>query len=122
MEESPMKCTSCGSYNSFEDGFCKACGVEDKVTRLPVKREETLPDVWRQAAPVLARGAALVLAGIAAEWLMRAATRKALSVPFNGRKPKKSRAVAKRETPARPTIVAFSETVVTRRLIVRREG
>jgi hypothetical protein len=86
--------------------------------RLPVKREPTPPPapLWQQAAPVVIRGAALVAAGVIGEWLLRSATKKAVSIPFSA---KKSRAIMKAEEPANPAVVAYSETVVVRRTIVR---
>lgn len=82
--------------------------------RLPVKQEPAqLPaPLWQQAAPVVMRGAALVAAGVIGEWLLRSATRKAVSMPF-----RKSRAVATRQ----PVIEAFEETIVVRRTLIRQK-
>jgi hypothetical protein len=86
--------------------------------RLPVKRQPTPPPaVWRQAAPVVARGAALVAAGVIGEWLLRSATKKAVSLPFQARKNRKQRALAKQE--GRSGLIAYSETVVVRRTVIR---
>jgi hypothetical protein len=84
--------------------------------RLPVKREPSpLPvPVWQQAAPMVVRGAALVAAGVIAEWVLRSATKKAISLPFSARK---SRAVAKQR---KQRAVAYTETVIVQRTIVRR--
>ena len=114
-----MKCPSCGSHGPFEDGFCNVCGLEQPASRLPVKADSRpLPALWQQAAPVLARGAALVAAGIAAEWLLRSGTKRALTLPFSGKKPAKGRALARKDTLSE--IVAISETVVTRKIVYRR--
>jgi hypothetical protein len=118
-----MKCGTCGVYAQFQDGFCSACGVEMPESRLPVKRENIpVPSVWQQAAPVVARGAALVVAGIAAEWLLRTVARSATGSPSSTsrKSAKKSRAVAKPEVALFEEIVAVSRTVVTRRVVVRR--
>jgi hypothetical protein len=91
--------------------------------RLPVKREPAPPPaLWRQAAPAVARGAALVAAGLVGEWLLRSAARRALSIPFQRDKPpRKSRALARRNASATaPREIAISETVITRRVIFRR--
>jgi hypothetical protein len=82
--------------------------------RLPVKQEPTqLPaPLWQQAAPVVIRGAALVAAGVIGEWLLRSATRKAVSMPF-----KKSGTVAKRQS----VVEAFEETIVVRRTLIRQK-
>lgn len=82
--------------------------------RLPVKQEPArLPvPLWQQAAPVVIRGAALVAAGVIGEWLLRSATRKAVSLPF-----KKSRAVAARQ----PVLEAFEETIVVHRTLIRQK-
>ena len=115
-----MKCPSCGSHGPFEDGFCNVCGLEQPGSRLPVKSEaRPLPAVWQQAAPVLARGAALVAAGVVAEWLLRSGTKRALTLPFSRRKTARNRAVARKDR-RRAEIVAISETVVTRRVFFRR--
>jgi len=91
--------------------------------RLPVKREPAPPPaLWRQAAPAVARGAALVAVGLVGEWLLRAAARRALSVPFQrGKSSRKSRALVRRDADTQaPREIAISETVITRRVIFRR--
>ena len=90
---------------------------------LPVKREPSQPPapLWQQAAPAVARGAALVAAGVVAQWALRNAAKKAITLPFQAAKSaRKTKAVATAEDqPGR--IVAVSETVVVRRrVIVRR--
>ena len=84
--------------------------------RLPVKRVSMLPPapLWQQAAPVVIRGAALVAAGVIGEWLLRSATKRAASIPFSSKKTKPV------TTPAKPAVIAYSETVVVRRTIVRQ--
>ena len=85
--------------------------------RLPDKREVAqVPAVWQQAAPVVIRGAALVAAGVIAEFLLRSAAKKAVSMPFGGAA-KKSRAVARRTA---LTTVAYTETIVVQRTITKR--
>jgi hypothetical protein len=90
---------------------------------LPAKREPSLPPapLWQQAAPAVVRGAALVAAGVVGQWALRAAAKKAITMPFQAAKiGRKTKAVAAAEDqPER--IVAISETVVMRRrVIVRR--
>ncbi len=83
---------------------------------LPVKREVSLPPaVWKQAAPVVIRGVALVAVGVIAEMMLRSATKKAVSVPFGGAK--KSRAIAQ---PAAPKTISYTETIVVQRSITQR--
>lgn len=85
---------------------------------MPVRREAPQPPaLWQQAAPVVARGAALVAAGFIGEWLLRSAAKRAASAPF--KRSKKTRALARAEAQRRETI-AITETVVMRRVIVRR--
>jgi hypothetical protein len=113
-----MNCSACGANAAFEDGFCTACGVEQTTSRLPVKRElRALPAIWRDAAPVVARGAALVAAGIAAEFLLRSMARGAVSAPSRRKKP---RSVTRKETAVVEEFVAVTHTVVARRVIVKR--
>lgn len=88
--------------------------------RLPVKREPVQPPatIWQQAAPVVFRGAALVAAGVIGEWLLRSATKKAVSMPFSGGK-KKSGAVARRDE--KREVVAYQETIFLQRTVIRRD-
>ena len=113
-----MRCTACGVYAEFEDGFCAACGMEQLSSRLPAKRETpSLPAIWREAAPAVARGAALVAAGVAAEFLLRSMARGAISAPSLRQRAK---ALAPRETTFVEEIITVSHTEITRRLISRR--
>jgi len=113
-----MICTACNDSADFDDGFCSACGVEQPSSSLPVKRQpSSLPAIWREAAPVVVRGAALVAAGIAAEFLLRSMARGA--IPATARKRPVSAPVPATTT-VLEEVVTVSHTVITRRLFVRR--
>lgn len=115
-----MRCEKCGNYSSRSDIYCRRCGAEMRNTRLPVKRPPASPTVWGQAAPVLARGAALVALGVAAEVMLNALAKGALRLPTL-RRPAKTKPIATRRNGELPAgSVAVSETVVMRRLIFRR--
>lgn len=112
-----MNCTACDSSTGFEDGFCAACGVEQPASYLPVKHESAgIPAIWREAAPLVVRGAALVAAGIAAEFLLRSMAKGA--IPTSIRKKQVSPPAA--ATTFLEEVVTVSQTVVTRRLTIRR--
>src|SRR5207247_9237945 len=90
---------------------------------LPTRRSSVTPALWQQAAPVVARGAALVAAGLIGEWLLRSFARNAVKSPRPERKP------SRRGTEIEPqadehlpdgTISVSEDTIVMRRLIVRR--
>ena len=51
---------------------------------LPARQNARQPAIWQEAAPVVARGAALVAAGLIGEWLLRSLARNAFSAPRNG--------------------------------------
>jgi hypothetical protein len=90
---------------------------------LPARQNTRQPAIWQEAAPVVARGAALVAAGLVGEWLLRSLARNAFSAPRNGRsKPSKATALIRRPTEESPQgTITISETVImTRRVIVRR--
>jgi len=103
--------------------------MDDRNSRLPVplkarppaRRPTMTPTLWQEAAPVVARGAALVAVSLIGEWLFRVAAKRALT-PINGRKnARKTTAVVPRsadEVPEGTTVV--SETYFMRRIIVRR--
>lgn len=115
-----MRCESCGDYSSRSDGFCKSCGAELKNPRLPVKRPFAYPTLWQQAAPIVARGAALVALGVATEMALAALAKGALRLP-SLRRPAKSKALAARRNGELPEgTYAVSETFVMRRLVFRR--
>ena len=120
-----MRCVNCGDYSSRADGFCKSCGAEQprpagKNPRLPVKRPSAYPTLWQQAAPILARGAALVALGVVAEAALTALAKGTLRLP-SLRRPAKSKALAARRNGELPEgSYAVSETFVMRRLIFRR--
>ena len=117
-----MRCPRCGAYGALEDNFCRRCGAARRNSRLPVRRSAQPPVVWRRAAPAVVRGAALIAAGVAAEWLLRTATRRALglALPDARAARPKSRALAPRQRSQPDGAMAVSETVVIRRLLVRR--
>ena len=115
-----MQCTACKGFDSIEAGFCRNCGVEQPWSRLPVKAEPVASPVrWEQAAPALARGAALVAAGLAAEWLLRYAARYARSsgkAPGRGKKA----LVAGKARPLSADALTVTETVILQRRTVTR--
>lgn len=114
-----MICSVCGAKTMIEDDSCAVCGADQRRYRLPVKREQPQPPaLWQQAAPVVVRGAALVAAGFIGEWLLRSAAKKAITAPFS-RGSKEKRAVTKRNG-SQDGVIAISETIVMRRVIVRR--
>jgi hypothetical protein len=90
---------------------------------LPVRRPVQPPALWQEAAPVVARGAALVAVGLIGEWLLRSVARNAFNPPRNGRgRARRSAALTRRddeETP--PGSITISETLIMKRkVIVRR--
>jgi hypothetical protein len=90
---------------------------------LPTRRSPATPAVWQQAAPVVARGAALVAAGLIGEWLLRSFARNALNTSRAERKPsRKSTSLVSKPDDSIPegTISVSETTIVMRRLIVRR--
>ena len=114
-----MRCENCGGYSSRADSYCRRCGAEMRNLRLPVKRSPTQPTVWSQAAPVLARGVALVALGVAAEVALNTLARGALRLPAL-RQPGKAAVPANRKRELPDGSYAVSETVILRRLIFRR--
>ncbi len=116
-----MNCPDCTAALALADNFCPRCGASRPGSRLPVKRQPSpAPTVWRQAAPVLARSAALVAAGVIGEWLLSVAARRVLALPARRRK-HPERGLAPRKAGTQPQgAVAVSETLVVRRVILRR--
>ncbi|MBI2912862.1 MAG: hypothetical protein HYY03_02955 [Chloroflexi bacterium] len=127
-----MRCTFCGAYGSLDDTNCRRCGramrpdgrPSGRNSRLPVKRSAAPPVLWRQAAPVVAQGAALVAAGVIGEWLVRSLARSAFRLPLSllgTPQRSQSKALARKREPSLPEgVIAISETVVMRRVILKR--
>jgi len=118
-----MRCERCGVYASWENGRCRKCGAAlpsqaARNLRLPVKRAPAPPTLWRQAAPVLARGVALAALGVAAEMALTALAKGALRLP--ARRPAKGKLPARRNGEMPEGTYAVSETVVMRRVTLRR--
>jgi hypothetical protein len=115
-----MRCENCGGYSSRADRYCKRCGAELRNLRLPVMRPSAYPTVWKQAAPVLAKGAALVALGVAAEVALNTLVKGVLRLPTL-RRPSTSKSLPSRRNDGLPESgYAVSETVFMRRLIFRR--
>jgi len=122
--EVPMRCERCGVYASRADSQCRKCGAAlpspaGRNLPLLVKQPPAYPTLWRQAAPVLARGAALMALGVAAEMALTTLAKGALRLP-SLRRPAKSRLPAQRNGEIPEGTYAVSETVVMRRVILRR--
>lgn len=119
-----MNCQTCGVEAAISDNFCPSCGASLRNSRLPARREPPpSPELFRrtlvrQAAPAAARAGAFLAAGVLAQWLLRAAGRRAFSGP--ARKKSATTALAPRESSAPQPVVAVTETVVWRRTVVRR--
>jgi hypothetical protein len=113
-----MRCENCDGYATRSDRYCKRCGAELRNARLPVKRAPMQPAIWRQAAPVLARGAALVALGVVAEAAIRALAKGVLRPSASP--PARSSKLPARKDGAGEGVIAVSETVVMRRVVVRR--
>jgi hypothetical protein len=104
--------------------------MDDRNSRLPVplkarppaRRPDMTPNLWQDAAPLVARGAALVAISLVGEWLLRAATKRALTVPANNRKraSNQTAVVPKPDEELPEGTIAVTETYFMRRIIVRR--
>jgi hypothetical protein len=116
--EVPMRCERCGAYTTRADTHCHKCGAALRNLRLPVKRVPAPPTLWKQAAPVLARGVGLVALGVVAEMALTALAKGALRLP--ARRASKSRLPARRNGEIPEGTYAVSETVVMRRVTLRR--
>jgi predicted amidophosphoribosyltransferase len=120
-----MTCPTCGTDAALTDNFCPRCGTSVRNSRLPVKREQPEhPALFRQAlirqaAPAVARAGAFVAAGVLAQWFLRSAGKQALNRSVEPRKKPATQAVVPAQPKAEP-IIAVSETVVWRRIIIRR--
>jgi ribosomal protein L37E len=80
QSEALLRCPRCGSSHDREDNFCRHCGAALQASRVPMVRDEGAyaPVPWREAMPVVVRGAAVVAAGTLAEAVLRRLIARAL--------------------------------------------
>ena len=117
-----VRCAGCGASFEWDDNFCRRCGWALRSSRLPVKGAVLTPAVWRRAAPAVVQGVAMVALGLAAETLLRTAASRAWRLPALLRPARsKGRALpVRRGEISSVGSVAVSETVVMRRVTLRR--
>ena len=118
-------CGRCGVPYDQEDNFCRQCGLSLQDAQLPsVRNGHQLPAVRRVPLPAtVARGVAVVAAGTVAELLLRRLARGAM-----GRLPRAAKAgtrrskneIAPREEPMPADAGMVSETLLFRRIRIRR--
>lgn len=83
-----MVCGHCGDPVAEKDNFCRSCGTALQGARLPVLREPPLPaSPLESVAPVVARGAAVVVAGTLLRWAARQLLRTLDGAPSSPRTP-----------------------------------
>ena len=119
-----MRCSVCDAPKALEDNFCRRCGADQRTPRLPIRRMPSLPAPWRRAAPPVAQSVALVVAGLATEWLLSRAAKQAIRLPLKhlteSTRPKGKALALRKGLPASEAGIAISETVVMRRIFLRR--
>jgi|GEM_PF-6100830 len=125
-----MRCPRCEAFSNRNGNFCGNCGLALSNWRaLPVKRNANLPVVSRRAAPSpLVQGVAVLAVGALAQLALRSLVKEAVGILpslFSMTKP----AARARQLPVKGNrgylpepedTYAISETVVMRRLILRR--
>ena len=114
-----MRCDRCGAYRSRDASHCRRCGGTQRNLPVPVTKTAGPPALWEQAAPALARGVALVALGVVGEMALTALAKGALRLPAL-RRPAKSRPPTRRNGEEPEGSYAVSETVVMRRVVIRR--
>lgn len=118
-----MRCSVCGAHAAVDDNFCRRCGAGLRARRLPVRRTPLAPSLWQRAAPALVQGAVMLALGVAAEWLLRSAARQALRAPARPVRSlveRRRALVDARQEALPPGGVAVSETLILRRVTLRR--
>lgn len=131
MHEAPSPCPDCGAPFEAADNYCRQCGmfVAALRTGLPVPAENVtravdvtrpgVPAPVRKAAAALAIGAALqVGVGLAGRYLAGQAAREAGRLAASAARPQPK--PLRQQEIAEPEATAISETVIVRRVWVRR--
>ncbi|HXG35964.1 MAG TPA: hypothetical protein VNL15_03240 [Dehalococcoidia bacterium] len=111
-----MRCSRCGYSYFQEDNYCRQCGASLRIQRLPVRRQSALPSHRLSPVPALVSSASVVAAGAVGQWLLRALVKQVLGQQ-NG---KKRQLPAKRGQRSDEAEYAVTETVVMRKVSIRR--
>ncbi len=64
-------CPSCGSGVEADDNFCRRCGSSTGRAQLPAVRTSQLPVAWRPTVSPVMKGAVVMAAGTAGQFLLR---------------------------------------------------
>ncbi len=113
-------CTTCGAGVDAADNFCRQCGSEIRVSRLPTVRGVSSTAIWRPAVSPAVKGAAVMAAGTVGQFLFRRAVSGML-----GRNSRSSKAIQfRRPRQGGDGLVdeaqIITEMVMTRRVRIRR--
>ncbi|HZP25908.1 MAG TPA: hypothetical protein VFB90_02575 [Dehalococcoidia bacterium] len=113
-----MHCSRCETEYTMEDNYCRQCGASLRIQRLPVRREENLPERWQSGPPAIVKGATAVAAGAVGQWALKALVRHLIS---SRAKPSgKSLVSGKKQRQLPEAEYALTETVMLRKVTVRR--
>lgn len=64
-------CPTCGVNVDAEDNFCRQCGASTGRAQLPAVRTAALPMMWKPTVSPVVKGAAVMAAGTAGQYLLR---------------------------------------------------
>ena len=141
MDEQELVCPDCRSAYALADNYCRRCGMYVAAVRPPTaltraeglvhraaeaiepyRRERApLPAPVRKAATAVAVGAALQVGlGLASRYFAAQAGQKAARAAVVAPRGRSSRQLAPRESGMPSDIAAVSETVVVRRVWIRK--
>lgn len=137
MTDQISLCPDCSASYELDDNYCRQCGMYlaavRPVTAVAPRRESRALEVSRPGLPApvtrvataIAVGTALQIGmGIAGKFLANQATSKALNASVKPRAKQKQRAAqvpAKREEDPTAGATAVSETLIIRRVWMRRD-
>jgi hypothetical protein len=99
-----MRCETCDFLLDAEDNYCRNCGAAVRIASVPAARGQPQPPaLFRSTAAPLATGAAAVAATAILRWALTQAVRGLFAADRPRRDGSgKSRALARRESPAEP--------------------
>lgn len=64
-------CPACGVGVDADDNFCRRCGASTGRAQLPAVRTAALPMAWKPTVSPVMKGAAVMAAGTAGQFLLR---------------------------------------------------
>lgn len=116
----PEKCHACEYALDADDNFCRRCGMAVGRAELPAVRGTTSVTLWQPNVSPVVKGAAVMAAGTIGQFLLRRAVSSVLGSGKGAGKRSSILPVRRRDDGLVDEAQIITETVMMRRVRIRR--